>query len=80
MFEDSLMESGGKLKTKSKYWSIVTFALNGLILGGTYHLAAVASRSPTHADDGHTAGCSTASPAASPPTSTSGAGPGQDQV
>ena len=24
MFEDSLMESGGKLKTKSKYWSIVT--------------------------------------------------------
>src|ERR1700679_4100283 len=32
MFEDSLMESGGKLKTKSKYWSIATFALNGLIL------------------------------------------------
>ena len=32
MFEDSLMESGGKLKTKSKYWSIATFAINGLIL------------------------------------------------
>ena len=32
MFEDSLMESGGKLKTKSKYWSIATFAVNGAIL------------------------------------------------
>src|ERR1700677_2314477 len=32
MFEDSLMESGGELKTKSKYWSIATFAINGLIL------------------------------------------------
>ena len=34
MFEDSLMESGGKLKTKSKYWSIVTFGVNGVILAG----------------------------------------------
>ena len=32
MFEDSLMESGGKLKTKSKYWTILTFSLNALIL------------------------------------------------
>ena len=24
MFEDSLIESGGKLKTKSKYWAIGT--------------------------------------------------------
>ena len=32
MFEDSLMESGGKLKTKSKYWMIATFAFNGVIL------------------------------------------------
>ncbi len=28
MFEDSLMESGGKIKTKSKYWSIVTLCIN----------------------------------------------------
>ena len=25
MFEDSLMESGGQIKTKSKYWMIGTF-------------------------------------------------------
>ena len=29
MFEDSLLESGGKIKTKSKYWMIATFAFNG---------------------------------------------------
>ncbi len=80
MFEDSLMESGGKLKTKSKYWSIATFAVNGLILAALIIWPSVASRSPTHADDGHAAGCSTTSPATSPATSTSGAGPGQDQV
>ncbi len=34
MFEDSLMESGGKLKTKSKYWSILTLGINGAILAG----------------------------------------------
>jgi periplasmic protein TonB len=34
MFEDALMESGGKIKTKSKYWSIVTLILNGAILAG----------------------------------------------
>jgi protein TonB len=32
MFEDSLMESGGRIKTKSKYWMIATFAFNGVIL------------------------------------------------
>ena len=32
MFEDSLMESGGKIKTKSKYWMIGTFIFNGAIL------------------------------------------------
>ena len=32
MFEDSLIESSGRLKTKSKYWSIVTLSLNGLIV------------------------------------------------
>ena len=32
MFEDSLVESGGKLKTKSKWWAIAAFALNGGIL------------------------------------------------
>ena len=32
MFEDSLMESGGKIKTKSKYWMIATFVFNGVIL------------------------------------------------
>ena len=26
MFEDSLMESGGRIKTKSKYWMIATFS------------------------------------------------------
>ncbi len=30
MFEDSLMESGGKIKTKSKYWMIATFVFNGV--------------------------------------------------
>ena len=28
MFEDSLVESGGRLKTKSKYWAIGAFLLN----------------------------------------------------
>jgi periplasmic protein TonB len=28
MFEDSLMESGNRIKAKSKYWSILTFLLN----------------------------------------------------
>ena len=32
MFEDSLLESGGKIKTKSKYWMIATFVFNGAIL------------------------------------------------
>ena len=32
MFEDSLMESGGRLKTKSKWFSIVAICLNGSIL------------------------------------------------
>jgi len=26
MFEDSMMESGGQIKTKSKYWMIATFS------------------------------------------------------
>jgi protein TonB len=32
MFEDALMESGGKIKTKSKYYTIIGFVLNGSIL------------------------------------------------
>ena len=32
MFEDALMESGGKIKTKSKYWMIGTFIFNAAIL------------------------------------------------
>jgi protein TonB len=32
MFEDSLMESGGKIKTKSKYWMFATLAFNAAIL------------------------------------------------
>jgi protein TonB len=32
MFESSLMESGGQIKTKSKYWMIGTFVFNGAIL------------------------------------------------
>ena len=80
MFEDSLMESGGKLKTKSKYWSIVTLCINGADPGSTDHLAVVASRGPAHADDGHVAGCPTTPAAPSPATTTSGAGTGQDQV
>jgi protein TonB len=32
MFEDSLMESGNKIKAKSKYWSMVSLLVNGGIL------------------------------------------------
>ena len=32
MFEDSLMESGNRIKAKSKYWSIVTLLFNGGVL------------------------------------------------
>jgi len=32
MFEDALMESGGRIKTKSKYFTIIGFVLNGSIL------------------------------------------------
>jgi protein TonB len=43
MFEDSLMESGHRIKTKSKYWSILALVLNcavvvGLILWPLMHL------------------------------------------
>ncbi len=33
MFEDSMMESGGRIKTKSRYWMIVSFCFWGGILG-----------------------------------------------
>jgi protein TonB len=79
MFEDSLMESGGKLKTKSKYWSIVTLCINGAILAALIiwpllHPEALPTQMmatcwlPHHP------------PAPSPATTTSGSGPGQDQV
>jgi protein TonB len=32
MFEDSLVESGGRLKSKSKKWMILTFLLEGIVL------------------------------------------------
>ena len=32
MFEDSLVESSGKLKSKSKYWMIATFGFNVAII------------------------------------------------
>ena len=32
MFEDSMMESGGRIKTKSKYWMFATFGINAAIL------------------------------------------------
>ena len=32
MFEDSMVESSGRIKSKSRYWMIATFALNGAIL------------------------------------------------
>ena len=32
MFEDSTFESAGRIKSKSKYWMMVTFATNGSIL------------------------------------------------
>ncbi len=32
MFEDSLVESTGRIQSKSKYWMIVTFGINGAIL------------------------------------------------
>jgi protein TonB len=49
MFEDSLMESGGMIKTKSKYWSIVTLILNGavlivLIIWPLFHLESLPSQ------------------------------------
>jgi len=96
MFEDSLMESGGKLKTKSKYWSIVTLCINGAILAGLIiwpllHPEALPTQivapqfgcpppPPPHPDDGHPVGCPTTPTAPSPATTTSGSGPGQDQV
>jgi periplasmic protein TonB len=32
MFEDSLIESANRIRSKSKYWSLVTFALNVAVL------------------------------------------------
>ena len=32
MFEDSTFESGGRIKSKSKYWMMVTFITNGSII------------------------------------------------
>jgi len=32
MFEDSLVDSGNRLKTNSSKWMILTFAINGAII------------------------------------------------
>ena len=32
MFEDSLVDSGGRLKTNAKYWVWGTFALNACVI------------------------------------------------
>ena len=52
MFEDSMMESGGRIKTKSKYWMIATFVLNGLISGDDPDSAAVSRSVAEELDDG----------------------------
>ncbi len=68
MFEDSLMESGGKIKTKSKYWSILTLCLNARGTDRAHHLAVAPSRSSPHPDDGDIAGGPAATTATSPAT------------
>ena len=32
MFEDSTFESGNRIKSKSKYWMMVTFITNGFLV------------------------------------------------
>ena len=64
MFEDSLMESGGRLKTKSKYWAIGALILNGGHSGHSDPDSADLPRSAAEAGPGHAACGATAATAA----------------
>ena len=44
MFEDSMMESGGKIKTKTNRWMMLTFLINGSIASQDGIRAASAGR------------------------------------
>ncbi len=58
MFEDSLVDSGGRLKTKSKYWMIGTAVLNFCILAVMIIIPAGQPRGPAqilHDGDAHRA-------------------------
>ena len=70
MFEDSLMESGGKIKTKSKYWMIATLRIQRRDPGGDDHDSAAVSRSVAEERDDGDADSSASSPA---PTSAASA-------
>ncbi len=73
MFEDSLMESGGKIKTKSKYWMIGTFVFNGCDPWNSDPDSAAVSRGPAEdGDDRHAYG--TAPTPATSTSATAGAG------
>ncbi len=76
MFEDSLMESGHRIKTKSKWWSIVALIINvaiviGLVLWPLMHLGVAAEK-----HDGNTAGSATTTATAAATTAAAGAGEG----
>ena len=57
MFEDSTFESGGKIKSKSGRWMMVTFITNGAILVAMILYPADLPRSVAQGDDADLAGC-----------------------
>ncbi len=73
MFEDALMESGGKIKTKSKYFTWVGIVINGSIIAALVLIPLIYPEALAEGGHDHAAGCAT-----SAPTSTASAttGPG----
>ena len=76
MFEDSMLESGGRIKTKSKYWMIATFSLNGAILAALIIYPLINPEAlPKGMTGGFAVHCATAAPTS--PSATASADPGK---
>ena len=73
MFEDSTFESGGRIKSKSKYWMMVTFVINGSILLLLILIPLIYPEALPKAMMSTLSGCPAASTATAPATP---AGPG----
>ena len=71
MFEDSTFESGGKIKSKSGRWMIVTGIINAWHLDHDDSYPADLPRGVAQSDDADLVGCSTAATTATATATTS---------